>query len=51
MKPLRLIIPHGTRIPDWMEEIQEVTRKGLKLKGYVLGFIQRKMDTVVIVGF
>ena len=51
MKPFRLIIPHGTRVPDWMEKIEEVTRKGIILKGYCLGFVKRKRDTVVIVGF
>ena len=48
---MKLTIPHGDRIPEFLEPFYEWTKKGLKLKGYCLGFVKRKRDTVVIVGF
>ena len=51
MKINQLKIPHGDRVPNWMEPLYEWRKTGSVIVGYCLGFVKRKRDTVVIVGF
>lgn len=49
---MKLLIPPGSPVPRWMEEVIEIGPRGKRtLKGYVLALIPRKKGTVVVVGW
>jgi hypothetical protein len=49
---MKLLIPPGSPVPMWMEEVIEIGPRGKRtLKGYVLALLKTKKGHWAVIGF